>query len=56
MQDSHPSRGIPMAMATKVLKLMGIGIAQMGIGTFTTNVFPLVIIFSPKSVFNLVDL
>ena len=25
MQDSHPSRGIPMGMGTKLLKLMGIG-------------------------------
>ena len=25
MQCSHPSRGIPMGMGTKLLKLMGIG-------------------------------
>ena len=25
MKDSHPSRGIPMGMGTKLLKLMGMG-------------------------------
>ena len=34
MRDSHLSRGIPMGMGTKLLKLMGMGtemgIAQMG--------------------------
>ena len=40
MRDSHPFRGIPMGMGTKLFKLMEMGIAQMGIGTLIINVFP----------------
>ena len=40
MQDSHPSRGIPMEMETKLLKLMGMGIAHTEMGTLIIYVFP----------------
>ena len=40
MRDSHPSRGIPMGIGTKLFKLMGTGIAQMGVGTLIINGLP----------------
>ena len=48
MRDSHHSRGIPMGMGTKLLKLMRLG-------TLIIKVFPFDHNFTPKSVFNLVD-
>ena len=60
MRDFHPSRGIPMGIETKLLKLMGMGQEWEQLRweweCLLLMCFHLVIIFPPKSAFDLVNL
>ena len=62
MRDSHPSREIPMGMRIKLLNLMGMGMRReweyirWEWKRLLLMCSHLVIIFPPKSIFDLVDL
>ena len=59
MRDSHPSRGFPMGMGAKLLKIMGMGreweLFRREWERLLLMCSHLVIIFPPKFVFSLVD-